>query len=292
MAATRTPTRRPPSKSRIPSPRKGSVSRIHAVDRPKITIHPESLSDFNESINWLIYGNSGVGKTVLASFAPNSYFLSTEKGVVSAKRVGSPAQLIRAMDWDHVEAGLDWADENLTRDNWLIVDSLSKMQELLILWWLEIQNAENSARDIDIPQLQDHQKWQRMFLRFVTRIINSDYNAVFTATAMHKEDPEGETLVLPAIVGKDYTIANNVCADMDIVSCLRVSPRKNVDDPRQAILTNDTFPPYFGKDRYRALPRWEMIEDGDFNIIEDMISDILKLSPEERQAAKAESAER
>jgi hypothetical protein len=161
------------------------------------------------------------------------------------------------------------------------------MQELLILWWLEIQNAENEARDIDIPQLQDHQKWQRMFTRFVSRLVNADYNVIFTATSMHKEDPEGETLVLPAIVGKDYTISNNVCADMDIVSCLRVAPRANVDDPRQSIIYNDTFPPYFGKDRFRALPRWETIEDGAFDVIGSMIEDILALSPEERKAAKA-----
>jgi hypothetical protein len=264
----------------------GNVRGIQ-YERPQITVVPEDLQDFNESINWLVFGNSGVGKTVFASFAPNAYFLSTEKGVVSAKRVGSKAKLIRAMDWDHVEAGLEWADANLGMDDWLIVDSLSKMQTLLIQWWLRIQNAENASRDLDIPQIQDHQKWQNMFLRFVSHIVLADYNAIFTATAMHKEDPEGETLVLPAIVGKDYTIANQVCAVMDIVSCLRVAPRDNIDDPRQAILTNDTFSPYFGKDRYRALPRWEMIEDRHFNVIEGMIEDILTMSPEERKAAKA-----
>jgi AAA domain len=292
VATTRRPTKpvRRTARQR-PSRSGGGEHSISAVNyqRPQITVEPEDLQDFNESVNWLIYGNSGVGKTVFTSFAPKAYFLSTEKGVVSAQRVGSTAKLIRAMDWDHVEAGLDWADEHLTRENWLIVDSLSKMQELLILWWLKIQNDENAARDIDIPQLQDHQKWQRMFTRFVSRIVNADYNAIFTATAMHKEDPEGETLVLPAIVGKDYSIANTVCADMDIVSCLRVQPRNAIDDPRLAIITNDTFPPFFGKDRFRALPRWEMIEDGDFDIIADMIADIMALSPEQRKVAKAAS---
>jgi AAA domain-containing protein len=287
VVTTRRPTRKP---ARRPARKPQTRGNIHAVqyDRPRIVVEPEGLQDFNESIKWLVYGNSGVGKTVLASFAPNAYFLSTEKGVVSARRVGSPAKLIRAMDWDHIEAGLDWADEHLTRENWLIIDSLSKMQTLLLRWWLQIQNSENAARDIDIPQIQDHQKWQNMLLRFVSRIVDAEYNAIFTATSMHKEDPEGESLVLPNIVGKDYTISNNVCAEMDIVSCLRVAPRENVNEPRQAILTNDTFPPYFGKDRFRALPRWEMIEDGAFDVIQDMIRDIMKLSPEERQAAKAE----
>jgi AAA domain len=288
MPATRRPTKVTHRRQR-PTRTGGSSTSVNAVNyqRPQIVIKPEDLADFNESVNWLIYGNSGVGKTVFSSFAPNAYFLSTEKGVIAAKRAGSKAKLIRALDWDHVEAGIEWADANLTRNNWLIVDSLSKMQYLLLYWWLGIQNAENAARDIDIPQIQDHQKWQNMFLRFVHHLMLADYNVIFTATSMHKEDPEGETLVLPAIVGKDYTISNTVCADMDIVSCLRVRVRTDIDDPREAILYNDTFPPYFAKDRFQALPRWESIPDGEYDIIEDMINDIMKVSPEERRAAKA-----
>lgn len=271
----------------------GAVVSINALrNRPKITVNPEQLADFNESYNWCIYGDSGVGKTVFASFAPRGYILSTEKGVMSAKRVGSTAQLLRAPTWDHVEASILWADKNLGPKDVLIVDSVSKMQELLIRWWLGIQHEENEARDLDIPQLQDHQKWQRMFLRFVNHIIDAPYNSIFVATSMRKEDEEGDDLVLPNIVGKDYAIAQNFCAEMDIVSCLRVKKRSNIDDPRESMLINDTMPPYFGKDRFNVLPRWETIpdgkeEDGSYDLIIDMIQDILALAPEERQAAKA-----
>jgi len=288
-------TRRPSVRTPSPKTRKPGTTRlasVSAIQRPTIVIEPESLQDFNESINWCIYGDSGVGKTVLSSFAPNAYFLSTEKGVVAAKRVGSQAKVIRAPDWEHVEEAIKWANENLGRKHWLIVDSVSKMQELLILWWLRVQNAENATRDIDVPQLQDHQKWQRMFLRFINDLVNAEYNVIFIATSMHKEDPEGDSIVLPNIVGKDYTISNNFCADMDILSCLRVKKRQNIDDPREAILINDTFPPYMAKDRFHVLRRWEAIPDGDeedgyFDIISDMIGDIMALSPEERKAAKA-----
>ena len=285
--ATRRPTQRKTAAERRPA----TNLRVVNSQVPKITVHPEDLQDFNESVNWCIFGNSGVGKTVLAAFAPNNHILSTEKGIVAAKRVGATAKLLRAPSWPYVEASLDWADKNLTPDDWLTVDSSSKMQELLIRWWLEVQHEENESRDLDIPQLQDHQKWQRMFLRFIQRIIDAPYNSIFIATSMHKEDPEGESIVLPNIVGKDYTIANNYCAEMDIVSCLRVEKRKNLDDPRRAIITNDTFPPYFGKDRYRALPPWEVIEDGEFDVIQDMITDIMAVPPDVRKAAKAETSE-
>jgi AAA domain-containing protein len=286
MVATRRPTARP---ARRKSPRRDrSVAAV--PDRPKITVNAEELQDFNDSVNWCIFGDSGVGKTTFASFAPRGYILSTERGVIAAKRVGSTAKLLRAPTWPHVEASIDWADEHLTSDDWLIVDSASKMQELLIQWWLGVQHDENAARDLDIPQLQDYPKWQRMYMRFVMHIIDAPYNSIFIATSMHKEDPEGDPIVLPNIVGKDYAIANNFCAEMDIVSCLRVQKRENIDDPRQAIITNDTFPPYFGKDRYRALPRWETINDGDFDVIVDMIEDILTVPADVRKAAKTETA--
>jgi hypothetical protein len=167
------------------------------------------------------------------------------------------------------------------------------MQELVIRWWLGVQHEENETRDLDIPQLQDHQKWQRMFLRFINHLIDARYNTIFVATAMRKEDEEGDDLVLPNIVGKDYAIAQNFCADMDIVSCLRVKKRSDLDAPRDSILINDTFPPYFAKDRFNVLPRWETIPDGEtegrYDSIAGMIEDILATAPEERQAAKADA---
>jgi AAA domain len=268
-----------------------NVTALRAVrDRPKITVNPEELADFNESFNWCIYADSGAGKTVFASFAPNGYILSTEKGVISAKRVGAKPKLLRAPTWDHVEASIEWADKNLTDRHVLVVDSVTKMQDMALDWWLGIQHDENAARDRDIPQIQDHQKWQRMFMRFVNHLIDAEYNTIFVATAMRKEDEEGDDLVLPNIVGKDYAIAQNFCAAMDIVSCLRVKKRSDIDSPREAILINDTFPPYFAKDRFNVLPRWETIPDGEeggYDSIVGMIEDILSLAPEERKAAKA-----
>ena len=293
MAGTRRPTQRPQRRSR------GSESSVRPIssarrDRPRVTVELEELSDFNESFNWCIYGNSGVGKTVLAAHAPRAHILSTEKGVISAKRVGAKAKLLRAPDWDHVEASIEWADKNLTEDDILVVDSVTKMQELLAYWWLGIQHDENTARDIDIMQLQDYQKWQRMFLRFTNHLVDAKYNTIFVATAMRREDEEGEDLILPNIVGKDYAMAQNFCADLDIVSCLRVQRRANIDDPRESIIINDTWPPYFAKDRFNVLPRWETIPDGQakdgrYDLITDMIADILATAPEERQAAKAEA---
>jgi hypothetical protein len=163
------------------------------------------------------------------------------------------------------------------------------MQILLIRWILRMLNDENDGRDIDIPQIQDHQKWQNMFMRFVDRMVDANYNTIFITTSMIKEDPDGDDIVLPSITGKDYTISNYVCAAMDIVLYYTMAKQKNRDDPVTRLLLAETFPPYFAKDRYNVLPRWQSIEEGDYTAMADIIADILEAtSPEERQAAKAE----
>ena len=53
-------------------------------------------------------------------------------------------------------------------------------------------------------------------------------------------------------------------ADMDIVSLPpRVKKRANLGDPRESLLINDTFPPYFAKDRFNVAVPVETIPDGE-----------------------------
>jgi hypothetical protein len=250
-AKTVTPKRRA---ARTRSSASGAVRAAGAAqNRPKIVV--EDLADFNESINLLVYGDSGVGKTPFAAMAPRAVILSTEKGSISAKRFGSTAKLIRAFDWATVEAALDYLEAQPDDFDWLVLDSLPKMQILLLRYLLGINVEENRKNaDIDVPQIQDHQKWQNMFKRFVDRIIDIPINTIFVATAMHKEDAEGEDLVLPDVQGKDYAIAQYVCAQMDGVYCLKIVSPKKDGEPYWRLLTQSK-PPYFAKDRYRALPR-------------------------------------
>lgn len=231
-----------------------SEVRTSGTRRPKVTV--EDLADFNESINLLIHGDSGVGKTPLAAMAPRAVILSTEKGSISAKRFGSTAKLIRATTWEALEAALDYLEAHPEDFDWVVLDSLTKMQQLLLRYLLGRNVEENRKNaDIDLPQLQDHQKWQNMFKRFVDRIIDMEINTIFITTSMIREDAEGDDLVLPAVHGKDYEIAQYVCAQMDGIYYLKiVSPKEKDKAPYWRLLTQRK-PPYFAKDRYRALPR-------------------------------------
>jgi hypothetical protein len=185
-------------------------------------------------------------------------------------------------------AALDEADKELGPEDWLLLDSGTKMQVLMIRWILEIIHEDNEARDLDIPAIQDHQKWQNMFMRFIDRIVEAKYNTVITATAMHKTDQEGDSLILPTFTGKDYAIANYICSQMDDVFYYGVVPQENVKAPTTRRILTETYPPYFAKDRFMVLDRWIDVYEDEFDILDEIIGTILDTAPPEaRKAAKA-----
>lgn len=245
-----------------------------AMQEEEVTIELETLSSFQESINMLVYGPSGHGKTVLAGGAPNATFISTEKGAVAAKVAGSTANLLRTPSWPHVIAAKKYADQHFGADDWVILDSLTKMQVLMLRWILKTINQDNSSRDLDIPAIQDHQKWQNMFKRFFDDFIDAPYNVIFICTEMYKEDKAtGEDIVLPAITGKDYEICNYIRAQTDVNLYYQVTTNKAGDLVRRALA--QPYEQYVApKDRFNALGRYWDVKDGDYNAMFEMITAI------------------
>lgn len=268
-----------------------STSRRQADDEPQalledeVTVEIEDLATFDESINILLYGPSGSGKTVLAGGAPNATFLSTEKGVVAAKRVGHKTGLIRTPDWEHVVAGLKLAEQRLGPDDWLIVDSITKMQILYVRWILKVNNIRNSSRDLDIPAIKDHQKWQNGFMRFIDKICDAPYNSIMVATSMIKTDEDGEDIVLPNITGKDYAISSYVCAAADVALYYDVSKVASTDDNTVRRALAQKYPPFFAKDRYNCLGKWIDVAEGEFWAMNDIIGMIYEALDSDADAA-------
>jgi hypothetical protein len=146
-----------------------------------------SLEEFDESINLLVYGDSGVGKTVLGGSGGTlrTLIIATDRGTISAKRQGSTAEVWEVEDWEDVEKAERWLKGGGSElYDWVIMDSLEKMQQYLLAHILQLVVEDNATRDIDIPSQGDHQKWQLMFKRFVRKFCDLPVNVMFTATTM------------------------------------------------------------------------------------------------------------
>lgn len=216
------------------------------------------MEEFDESINMLIYGDSGVGKTVFGGSAPNVLFVATEKGTIAAKRQGSDAKVWKVETWDDIQKNYQYlkkaTDAGDLPFDWVIMDSTTAMQTYLWRGILDKAVEDNSNRDPDIPAIQDHQKMQNMFKRFIKAYCDLPVNVLFTATTARHDDEEGENIILPDITGKGYGLSQWTCAQMSVVGYMSVRRRGKAEERETVRRINfQTVPPYFGKDRYACL---------------------------------------
>lgn len=245
-----------------------------SIDIDVVDVHIEDMSQDNPTKNIIIYGPSGGGKTVLALGAPNATVVAAEAGYVSAQRVGHTANLIKAPTWAHVDAAMKLAARTFGPDDWVIYDSITKMQQLNIRWILQKQKQKKASRDLDIPAVQDHQKWQNMFVRYITEIIDAPYNSILVATSMIKEDEDSEDIVLPNLVGKNYTISENVMAEADMVLYYGVSKTASTDEFTVRRALAQPYPPWRAKDRYNCLGKFIDVHEGNYWAMADIIEAI------------------
>jgi AAA domain len=255
-------------------PQSGSLEAGGRYGEPEpVDIIAEDIAQVREPINILLYGPSGHGKTRLAAGAPRATFLTTEKGVVSAKHTGSTAKVWRAPTWGHCFAGLRKAETELGEEEWLIVDSATKMQQLQLQWILETQAAQNSRRDVDLPEVQDHQKWQNQFRRFIDKIYDMPCNTITIATSMIREDRNGDDEVIPELMGGDrwQALSHYMCSQASVVLYYQVSREKDEDGNPQRYLLAQPSPPYTAKDRYSALGFGQYVYQDDNNAMAEFI---------------------
>jgi len=270
------PTRRGARPARTRQTARQSKENPAEIIEAEIDIgNPEDLSSSEECWNMLLYGPSGHGKTVLAGGAPRAVFISTEKGAVSARRAGSDARRFRTPTWERVVAAKRWCDAHLGPDDVVILDSLTKMQVLMIRWILRSIHDINENRDLDIPAIQDHQKWQNYFKRFVDDFIDAPYNVIFICGEALRTNSDGEDEALPAITGKNWEICDYVRSQTDINLYYAITT-KAVDEetglPVRRALAQPT-PKYIAcKDRYSALGRYQDVYDGDFSAMAEFIA--------------------
>lgn len=246
-----------------------------------------SLEDDEDFVNLLVYGKSGAGKTVFGGSADRVLFIAPEDdGTLSAKRQGSKAQKWPIETWSDVEEAYnylyDLGDAITDQWDWLLVDSATEFQQLMLRGILTQVNKENPTRDLDIPAIQDHQKWQNMFKRFVKAINALPVNVLWTALVRSETDEEGEEFLTPDIQGKGYQMSQSIASYMTSYGCMQVVRRKNPDweegmpvkDKYQKVrrITWEDIKTIQGKDRTNALAPYT--EDKTLQQISDMIAGV------------------
>jgi phage nucleotide-binding protein len=214
----------------------------------------QALSDYTESLNVLIYADSGAGKTVLCGTAPRALFLATEPGTISAKKQGSKAEVWPIDSHAELMKAHKWLEENPGEYDWVLLDGLTNLQEILWRESIEKGRAINPDRDADILAQQDYLRVQNQ-IKEVVRLFNDlPQNVVYTAQTMRAEDDEDEVLMLPLLSGKKGEFAQKLCGMVHVVGYLTVITPKSGNPPFRRLHTQREGK-IFAKDRYDAIGR-------------------------------------
>lgn len=252
-----------------------------------------SIQDTDDKANILIYGDSGLGKTVWAGTDDKVLFVAPEDnsdGLLSARLAGSTAQKWPVKSWDDlVEAYNYLADLDEIPFNWIVVDSLTEMQELAMRGILDAAVAENSERDEDIPQLQDWQKYYEMVKRMIKAFNALDVNVLYTALARQTEDEDGVEYLLPDLQGKKDQYAKKVASWMTSFGCLQIKRVKTGDDDKAKPVRRITFRDtgvVKGKDRTGCLAPYIDLVDVDDDDSTGLTLKDVRIKIERKKAGK------
>lgn len=210
--------------------------------------------------NWLIYGKSGDGKTVLAGTAPNALFLTVEAaGTESAKSMGSEADEMVVDTLDRLDEAYEYFKNGSgCKDyEWVILDSLTEIEEL---FWGKVQGSNMGKK------IQDYGTVATYMKREIDRWNRLPVNVLYTAHTMQldieDEDGDDATLTLPGMGTSNGSLSQKVCAKTTLNGYLIVKSGtkdgNRVEQRRLMLRGNDAF---IAKDRHQITPEKGYIVD-------------------------------
>lgn len=205
--------------------------------------------------NWLIYAESGVGKTVLAGTAPRALFLTVEAaGTESAKKMGSTADEWVVDTWRELQEAYKWLKEEGHREyDWAILDSISEAEESA---WADLLNGGHTAR------IQDYGTIGSKMKSLVDGFNRLPINMLYTAQTMRleiedEETDEDSTLLIPLLGTRNGAVSQKVCGKVTLVGLLtrRVKTNEETGETREVRrLMLQGSKRFVAKDRHMIAP--------------------------------------
>lgn len=166
--------------------------------------------EFNPNeVKFLVYGESGVGKTVFASSWPSVLFLDIDKGMASIDREVHRIPINR---WDHLEQAFIFLQKEDHPFKTVVVDSLNELQYLRMRTLLKAYPNIRRAYD-DLPSQSDYGKMLDDYEVMVRKLKSLSMNVVYICNVSSQQYETD--LVQPQLVGKNS--ARNLARMMDII---------------------------------------------------------------------------
>lgn len=238
-----------------------------AAKRPTAIVNLQDV-EYQNHFNWMAYGGSGVGKTVLGGTAPNAImFVCEPEGAASAKARGSQADALEVANWADFLEYTRWMEaEGHKLYEWAVPDGLTELEEHA---WNAIMAGGRQARSVggsfrarsrnDYPLVWD------AIRRIVNRWNRMPINVLWTAQTMRldseTEDGDDTTLLLPLVGStKRGDTAMKICGSMTLVGLMRKHRNEDTGKVYRRLYTEDSDR-WVAKDRHDTFGRYVSMPD-------------------------------
>jgi len=210
------------------------------VEEPQdLIIEQLTGGGFNpDRVRFLVYGESGVGKTRFSATWPNPLFLDIDDGLAS---VDQPVDRLRITEWPQLRMAFEYLSTQEHDYKTIIVDSLNEGQALALAD--TVSSFPNIRRPYDSLAAQsDYGKMLSDFDNMVRALKSLPIHVVFVAQVTGKEFETD--IIQPQLIGKHT--ARNICRMVDIVGYMY----REDQDPVMAFSLSE----FTSKDRSGCLP--------------------------------------
>jgi hypothetical protein len=227
-----------------------------------LTVHKVSTEKV-PYLNILVYGESGIGKTVFAGSADQIpdmrpvLFVDIEGGTFSLQNFGFNVDVVRVTTWNQMQQLYNELAEGKHNYQTVVLDSLTEIQKFNMYQVMsDMIDKKGPDVDPDIPSIREWGKNMEQIRKFVRAFRDLPMHTIFTALArVDKDDRTGIRWTKPSLSGK---LADEVAAFLDEVFFYYMKQVPNPDGEgtinQRLILTQKTEST-IGKDRSGRLPK-------------------------------------
>jgi hypothetical protein len=220
----------------------------------------QSVSDLQPTFNILIYGESGVGKTVLAGSScvvPEMspvLLLDVEGGTLSLQKRYPEVDVARIKTWAdivNIYNEIKKAGPNSYYKT-IIVDSLTETQNVGMSAIMRRAVKKDEERDPDLPGIGEWGKNTNQMRALIRSFRNCEHiNTVFTCLAARDQDKKGNWYTHPALSNK---LAREAAGFFDVVLYMYTQDNPNQGGPPLRLLLTQKMKGIVAKDRTDRLP--------------------------------------
>lgn len=227
------------------------------------------VGDVPPLINLMVYGDPGVGKTVLAGSASlvealsPVLFIDVEGGTLSLRERYPDVKVARVKsfnDFGRLYEDLKKGDHGFKT---VVLDSITEIQKFGMLEVMRrmLEDPKNDDRDPDLPGIGEWGKNTEQMRRLIRAMRDLPVNTLFIGLAVTDQDKKGNRLTRPSLSGK---LSNEVAGFLDIVTYMYKKTDSDTGEVKRMLLTSGTDE-FIAKDRTDKLP--PMLQDPDMSTI-------------------------